>query len=295
MHQYLRAIGFSEIKSHKEVENLLLYAEEKPDKVKTVQTDTEECSQQTYTKFGKRIGISTCGILDENDNYYREFYFPYLIGDQVSTQVECGIQKHAEKDSYSGICDEYKIGVSLIFYLQNGTDYYENYLKQHMDVRPSSVILCGLSIYGEILLPVKKTDVQDAKIKLECLKRNRLYEAAKQGSESAIETLAMEDMNLFSRINDRINNEDIYSIVDTCFLPYGVECDHYSIVGEIMDMDTDINEVTGEEIYEFTLECNTLIFKLCINKIDLLGEPAIGRRFKGIIWMQGHADFSGDM
>jgi len=35
-----------------------------------------------------------------------------------------------------------------------------------------------------------------------------------------------------------------------------------------------------------------LSFRTCINKEDLMGEPGIGRRFKGNIWMQGSIDFS---
>jgi hypothetical protein len=29
-----------------------------------------------------------------------------------------------------------------------------------------------------------------------------------------------------------------------------------------------------------------------MNKKDLLGEPAVGRRFKGNIWLQGMIDFN---
>ena len=40
-----------------------------------------------------------------------------------------------------------------------------------------------------------------------------------------------------------------------------------------------------------TLNCNDMIFDMCINQDDLYGEPAVGRRFKGIIWMQGYINF----
>ena len=40
-----------------------------------------------------------------------------------------------------------------------------------------------------------------------------------------------------------------------------------------------------------TLNCNDLIFEMCINQEDLYGEPAVGRRFKGMIWMQGYINF----
>ena len=35
------------------------------------------------------------------------------------------------------------------------------------------------------------------------------------------------------------------------------------------------------------IECNDIVFCVTINKDDLLGEPIVGRRFKGSIWMQG--------
>ena len=47
------------------------------------------------------------------------------------------------------------------------------------------------------------------------------------------------------------------------------------------------NSLTKEWIYVLTLESHDLVFEVCINKDDLLGEPAVGRRFKGVVWMQG--------
>ena len=39
------------------------------------------------------------------------------------------------------------------------------------------------------------------------------------------------------------------------------------------------------------ISCNEMMFDLCINKEDLIGEPAIGRRFRGDIWLQGEVAF----
>ena len=49
--------------------------------------------------------------------------------------------------------------------------------------------------------------------------------------------------------------------------------------------------MTLEEIYQMTINCNDLIFDMCINAKDIYGEPMIGRRFKGSIWMQGYINF----
>ena len=92
-------------------------------------------------------------------------------------------------------------------------------------------------------------------------------------------------------MNNWIVKEDIYSLVDTFFMPYGVECDQYSILGEIVEYHQELNRMTKEEIVFMTIECNELTFDVCINKEDLFGEPAVGRRFKGTVWLQGYIEF----
>ena len=51
------------------------------------------------------------------------------------------------------------------------------------------------------------------------------------------------------------------------------------------------NTMTDEKIYHLTIECNDIQFDVCINQKDLLGEPAKGRRFKGVVWLQGEVYF----
>ena len=101
----------------------------------------------------------------------------------------------------------------------------------------------------------------------------------------------MEDMDTYSMISQRIVREDIFSIVDSYFMPYGIECDQYNVMGEILDFKVFKNILTGEEVYQLTLDSNDVQFDVCINKKDLLGEPQTGRRFKGIIWLQGQLHF----
>ena len=74
-------------------------------------------------------------------------------------------------------------------------------------------------------------------------------------------------------------------------MPYGMECDRYNVMGEIVEQMETVNERTGEKLYQLTIECNGVQFDICINKKDLMGQPEIGRRFKGIIWLQGNLNF----
>jgi len=121
--------------------------------------------------------------------------------------------------------------------------------------------------------------------------RTDLMEAAKNGDEEAMETLTIEDIDLYSQISKRMMKEDIYSIIDSCFMPCGIECDQYAVIGDILEIDVKKNQMTGEEIYDMKLESNDMIFHVAINKQDLIGHPEVGRRFKGQIWMIGTAVF----
>ena len=74
-------------------------------------------------------------------------------------------------------------------------------------------------------------------------------------------------------------------------MPYGFGSDMYSVIGDIRDVSETKNSLTGEELVKLVIECNDIGLDICINKKDLLGEPQIGRRFKGIIWLQGQVAF----
>ena len=121
--------------------------------------------------------------------------------------------------------------------------------------------------------------------------RHKMIMKARNGDEDAIESLTLDDMDTYSNISKMIVKQDILSLVDNYFMPYGVECDQYAILGEILDMNCVENTMTKEKVWQLTLSCNDLIFDVCINSLDLYGEPAIGRRFKGSIWLQGTIHF----
>lgn len=73
-------------------------------------------------------------------------------------------------------------------------------------------------------------------------------------------------MDMYTTISRRIQKDDIFSLVDTYFMPYGVECDQYSVLGEIMELRLATNDITGEKVYILTILCNELSFDVCINE-----------------------------
>ncbi len=49
--------------------------------------------------------------------------------------------------------------------------------------------------------------------------------------EEAMENLTMDDMDTYAMISRRIANERYFFYVDTYFMPYGMECDRYNVMG----------------------------------------------------------------
>ena len=72
--------------------------------------------------------------------------------------------------------------------------------------------------------------------------------AARKGDEEAIETLTLEDMDMYTIISKKIQKSDVFSLVDTYFMPYGVECDQYSVLGEIMECRLVTNKISSFEL-----------------------------------------------
>lgn len=291
MHSYLRAVGFSKITKRSSIRQIITDVVENYDD-KTIVKDHPEGVFAEFSKdYGCDCGITVCGQYDENNVFYPDYYFPFFRGTGITTQENVIIERHTEKESFAGACDDLRIGVTLIFYLQNAAEYMKEKYKSGMLPDGQPLTLSGLAREGKILFPVEK-DKEAVKAERELTKnRNHLIAAARNGDEEAMESLTMEDMDTYSMISQRIVTDDILSIVDSYFMPYGIECDQYSVMGEIIDYMTFENIITGEKICQITIECNDMQFDVCINWEDLLGELKIGRRFKGIIWLQGQLHY----
>ena len=207
---------------------------------------------------------------------------------------DVSVERHAARDSYAGICDDVRLGMSLIFYLQNKIPYISAQVSGKLPIKGTTLTLAGLSIKGMIIMPSGASAKKDINEDNSRVERIRLMQKARGGDEEAIEELTMKDMDLFSEVSRRIAKEDLYSIVSTSLMPYGVECDQYNIIGEIIKVRRILNNISKEEVYVLTLFVNDLTFDVAINIMDLLGEPKPGRRFKGIVWLQGRINYPVD-
>ena len=188
MHKFLRAIGFSEI-TKKELDQLMGQIIERPMLQKVAQDSEGNEFAELSSEFGDFFGLSLRGTFHEDDSFDFSYYYPYYCGNRISTMEQVEIEKHAEKESYAGICDDVRLGVTLIFYLQNVPDYLAVKNNKFYQNQSEGVILGALSTEGKVLLPVNKTEQKNPPTQQNTDERNRLIAEARNGNEDAIENL----------------------------------------------------------------------------------------------------------
>ena len=292
MHQYLTAIGMESVKSIQELDRLLQGLEQENNERAVMSVTADKYDRCEYKKeFAKNIGIAAGGFQDSNGIFEREYIYPYFYGTGITTYADVTVERTKDQQSYIGICEDVKIGVTLMFRIQNYMEYLKKKWHPQEPGGYDSITLSGLCNEGKILLPVMKDESQKQQQSEDVHNRMMLVSAARAGDAEAIENLALDDIDIYTKVSRRLIKEDVFSIVDTYIMPYSVECDRYSILGVITGVRIVENIYTKEELYVMNLEVNDLKFDVCVPVHRVFGEPKAGRRFKGKIWMQGRINF----
>ena len=296
MHRFMRAIGFSTEGTRENRKRLLSYVVTSADESRVVSAKEGHLLVEYRKYFGDRIGIIVRGTFEPGESgaeeYFVDYSVPFLKAVAISSTDKVTFESFADKLEYVGICDDYRLGMPLIFYLQNMNELLsQTEPVQDRAIDVFHVSLSALSVKGSIMMPIEKSESDEQLMKKRKRERDELYRRAKTGDESAIENITIEDMDTYSIVKKKSKEEDVFSLVDSYFMTVGIECDQYSILGEIKDVNESINQITGEEVVILDIVANDIFFDVCINRKDLVGEPEIGRRFKGDVWMQGTVAF----
>ncbi len=293
MHSFLRAIGFSGCDTKQKEEALIDEVLRAPMYKGQISLQPEDSTvfSEVSLDFGEGFGITVRGQVDGENHFHMDHYFPYLCPRNITSEEEMFIGKRSDSDSYAVLCDDMRVGVSLIFFLNNAVDFLRT-REGDMDTSVQHPArLSALAADGHVLLPTVKSvkDVKDSSAQI--IMQKQMISEAKNGNQEAIDKLTIQEIDTYSLVGKRIKEEDVFSIVDTSFSPYGMESEIYKILGIIVSVEERQNRVTDETVCVMEIYCNHMIFDLCINRRDLLGVPEVGRRFRGAVWMQGVVDF----
>ena len=238
-------------------------------------------------------GLTLTGHFEDENDLLAGQIEPFLTPEAVTTMEEVFVEERIDNRSFAGICDDMRIGTTLIFRLLNPVDYLRFTTFEDLPYPGTSVCLSALSVEGTVVLPLQKSSYDQQIILRRAERRRKLMEDARDGNEQAMQTITMEDMDTYSDLLGRIQQEDILTLVDSFFMPTGAECDIYYILGDILSCRQVRNPYTLDWIHLLSLRCSGIEFTVGINDKDLYGHPEPGRRFKGVIWLQGCIRFPG--
>lgn len=293
MHKYLRAIGYSEPLNRTDRLNMLGDAVSKSTyrAYTTDEDDEDSMLAQFRMDFGEGYGIAVFGQFDSDNEFECISMIPYIRNRRISSLDELSVERKIDGYSFAGTIDDLNIGTSLIFHVLNPIDCMKNENTRTVSPDGATVSLSALSVKGTVMLPIEKTDLDRQSERQRNMQHKSLMGRARRGDEDAMKVLSAEEMDTYTVVVNRLQEDDIFTLVDSYVIPTGSECDLYSVLGEIVECRETINPMTLEKIYVMLVDFNTLQIRICINYKDLFGEPAVGRRFRGTIWLQGNINF----
>lgn len=286
MHKYLKSIGFRGI-DHDDLKILKEDVQAHPD-MQSLSTSLDNERIMEYRKdYSYHLGLALVGQEDPEDGFESDYFYPYFIGSSISSNEDLvEIVKNSERNSYEGVLNDPRLGIDLIFFLTDDIALIEEDSRSGQPVNHGSIRLSGLAERAVVLLPLEESMKPESNPR-EAEGYDDLKEAVGEDSSDAEELFSVRDLQLTMSAYGRIEKEDILTVVSTYIMPNGIECDKYSVLGEILDCKKFMNEATRQTIFVITLDCNGVRMDVVVNTADLIGEPMVKRRLQADIWLQG--------
>lgn len=325
MNVYLRAIGFSKISNNEELHEFFAKNIEEKYLVANVTSNSKLVGQYNIG-VTQNAGVSFIGRQPKSGEVICDYYFPYAMSHTPFRINECLVRRYRDRDAYLGVVDDAPLGFSLVFYLTNPV-LYNSFLNSGKEYYVRNIYLSGLSVEGMIILPMESgrfninadgeleqapydasnngklgDDLLSDNIDIEEKKENYINFNNNDIKQDIInhplkdKELAQRKMEQLDLLLDnlliRAQKEDLFSIVHTTISPAdSLECDEYDIIGDIISCTQKVNAWTDEVIWDLKVKTLDIVLNVFINSEDLVGEPQVGRRFKGKIWLQGEIEF----
>ena len=193
MHKFLRSIGFSLYQKDRDIDKLLDQMSRRCIRNEAIQLDEETNLCEIRKRGCARNGIAVFGQMDRDGVFHRNYYYPYLRSEDMTSDVSCSIQRHPRSvRTYAGLLDEYKVGISLIFIsIIHSSAGRESWTSVPWRLSGQSNRTGGQRQDSSAGFRRRRSGGKTRRLRRK--ERNTLLEAAKNGDEDAMETLTIEE------------------------------------------------------------------------------------------------------
>ena len=126
MHRYFRTIGFSEYHNEEEVRHLLdVVQQQNEPRAMIISRSNGDRLWEIRAELGPGLGVILSGYVNHLGQLVRERYMPFFEEMELTSDVYCSIQRHVDNNVFSGLLDDIRVGISLIFRLTNAGEYMQ--------------------------------------------------------------------------------------------------------------------------------------------------------------------------
>lgn len=279
---YLKALGFND--DGLEIKRIVRDIIKMPTRYQEFEEENNFKRVEFYKEFGDGFGLIVRGEKDEDNWLNIVSMSPYAEG---SAEIESYEMEMLDEEGETGsaFCEEMHHGTLFSFYLQNLEDWYR--MKEEDHAQEDGVSLAGFSVNGMVIFPVgdgldgKERDLKAAVV------NHSLLQKARDGDEDAANELTSNAKKLTKYLYERIQKEEMLTVLREYFYPLSEMDDVYAILGEIKDVKILTNVVTSKSFYCLDVEVMGIRINVYISKEGLVGMPTVGMRFKGEAWLHG--------
>lgn len=289
---YIRALGFTEFDTKDKAEGMVAETIKDPTEKFVWESESGILNVEYYKSYGDDFGLMVRGSIEENKALNVHALLPYAQGRFLTNTHEVDVIKLNRQDVYHGFCEEIKSGTPISFFVQNLVEY--KMAEKHDHIYVNGIHLVVYCAEGTVILPIEKDDTDLLLEKEEEMIREELLEQARKGDEEAMTILDEEATEATEILQERLQNEDILTVLEGFFVPVGDHDDIYSLLGDIEDIGVFHNNNTNEEIFRLKIRCMSISLDVFINSKDMIGYPTLGMRFKGSGWVHGKIEFDFD-
>lgn len=280
MFHYLKALGFND--DSLEIKRIVRDIIKMPTRYEEYANDNFE-QIEFYKEFGDGFGLIVRGEKDSDNWLNIVSISPYAQGAAEIESYEIEMLDE-EGETGSAYCEEQHHGTMFSFYLQNLGDWYR--MKKE-DREIESVSLAGFSLNGMVIFPISDgIDGREKDLKAAVV-NSGLLQKARDGDEEAANELTSNAKKLTKYLYERIQKEEMLTVLREYFYPISEVEDVYAVLGEIKEVKILTNVVTSKSFYCLDVEVMGIRINIYISKEGLVGMPTVGMRFKGEAWLHG--------
>ncbi len=294
MIDFLRLVGIEHDEKVDNIDELLESIVKEKEKVKKWLSSDNKKVIDIEKRCSKDISLLTRSLITEDGKLDIVLFTPLASGYHLTKCENTKVSYNKNNIAAFGFTESENSRTPVSFIVSNVEDYQK---AKKTNAKVGGVYLTAYSIEATVILPIENQEgdqeVDENEEYNSDFIQNIVEKIEMDNDEEVLEMLEKELDEEMKVMRERLKSEDILSVLEVYFLPIEDFESMYSLLGIITEVEKQKLISSRGYIYRITVSSMSLSIDVYINERDLLGEPRVGMRFKGNVWVHGKIKFVG--